>query len=116
MARALSCRSSRTLLAFRSRTPIQILPQDPRRIRYEVNYYNLSGVGAYLGYGSAASIDAGTNEYLSIPSNVSGSFERVWLTDQEAVCLAVWAQSTAGIIGVSTRETFLTPAPVDEGP
>jgi hypothetical protein len=95
---------------------IPLLLQDPRRIRYEINWQNQNAIDVVFSYGSPAAMDLGTNEALVLAPGTGGTFERNWITDQEGVCLALSASGFAGAFGVSTRETFLTPAPVDEVP
>ena len=101
-----------------SATPYLILNQDPRRIRYEVWYdtTNLAaptsiriGTPAAIGSGEAISFDPFISVY-TLP------LVRDFLTDLDSVCLALMVSDSSGQLIVSTRETFLTPAPVDEVP
>jgi len=100
-----------------SMTPYLILNQDPRRIRYEI-WINVVNVvaGATVLLGSPAAIDAGTAPNLQPFSFYNGPLVRDWITDGEAVTLPVMVSDGTGVIIFSTRETFLTPAPVDELP
>lgn len=96
--------------------PQLILGQDPRRIRYEIIVTNPDATAhnCYLD----ASPDAVTNiasEYAIAPHS-SLIIERTFLSDLDAVTMPVWGQAGAAGLSVATRETFLTPAPVDEVP
>ena len=100
-----------------SATPYLILGQDPRRIRYEV-WLNQNGtaVGYTVFMGSPAAIDSGTAQGFWSFTLGYVYLARDFLTDGEAVCLPLKLSDPNGQILVTTRETFLTPAPVDEVP
>jgi hypothetical protein len=96
-----------------------LLNQDPRLIKYEIQMSNTDTVNplqVFLG----STLDAvlgGTNflEY-NIPINETVIVERNFFTDLDAVTLPVFVFPQGANFAITTRETFLTPAPVDEGP
>jgi hypothetical protein len=90
--------------------------QDPRRIKYEIYIENASNSEATVDMGTLADIDAGnTVEFQIIPLGTM-VITRNFLTDLDTVTLEQWVTGTSDNIGISIRETFLTPAPIDEGP
>jgi hypothetical protein len=100
-----------------SAAPYLILGQDPRRIRYEI-WLNPSSVEveANILLGTPAEIDAGMGVSLT-PGNTDGPVvERDFLTDLDGVTIAQMILDSSGEVVFSVRETFLTPAPVDEIP
>lgn len=101
-----------------SSTPYLILKQDPRRIRYEIWINNFNDiVGTPIAIGSPAAIDSGnaaTISAVALTANIP--IVRDFLSDLEAVCLPVMVHDPEGTNIFSVRETFLTPAPVDEVP
>lgn len=100
-------------------TTAVVLQQDPRRIRYELVLTSSFNGALSVLVGSPASFEAGTAALYRAVTNGQIVIERDFLTDMEGVCLPVAIQPTAaeGSPAIaSTRETFLTPAPVDEFP
>jgi hypothetical protein len=97
--------------------PIVILQQDPRRIRYEViiSYTTGPNPGAVvLGSPRTNAVGIGQTYWLNPGETII--VERDFLTDLDAVTIELDnLGGTPGIV-ISTRETFLTPTPVDEGP
>ena len=94
-----------------------LIGQDPRRIKYELIFGNTDN-------GTAHQVYLGTNidtvnsnpESYSLPPDATIVVSRSFLTDLDAVTMEVWVVITDPTVYVAARETFLTPAPVDEGP
>jgi hypothetical protein len=95
---------------------VKLLGQDPRRVRYEIILANTTAAAASVGIN--ASQDAVSNIFSTYAINAGDTLiiDRNFFTDLDAVTLSVWAEVGTGSLNISTRETFLTPAPVDEGP
>jgi hypothetical protein len=96
-----------------------LIAQDPRRIRYEIIMGNYDT--AYLYVGIAETLDeltaaAGPPQTYVVPPASTIIVERNWITDLDAVTLPLFVQPIGTSFVISTRETFLTPAPIDEGP
>jgi len=89
---------------------------DPRRIRYEIVVMNGSGGDATFTVGTPAADQAGTDEQYAIGAGQNVVIDRNFITDFDAVTLPQTLFASGGNLSVSTRETFLTPAPVDEIP
>jgi hypothetical protein len=90
--------------------------QDPRRIKYEIIVQNLQTTAADIEMGTPSADDASTDQFYAILPGNSLVVSRDFLTDLDSVCLAIELFNNGVPVIVSTRETFLTPAPVDEGP
>lgn len=94
-----------------------IINQDQRRIRYEIVAVNLSAIAPnFFNTGSRLAFANGTPAQYMIPPGATIVITRDFFTDGDAVCIEVQAQAQLSTVGFSTRETFLTPAPVDEVP
>jgi hypothetical protein len=96
--------------------PQQILGQDPRRIRYEIIVTNAGAAAIVFWLNASQDAVANIASQYTVGAGRSIVIERDFLTDLDAVTVPVWGQANSGGLTVSTRETFLTPAPVDEGP
>lgn len=98
-------------------TAQQILKPDPRRIKYEI-YIASPGPAALavveLSTGTAFS--SATATVVAISPNTTFAIRRDFLTDFETVCLPVQALDLQAQCFITVRETFLTPAPVDQLP
>lgn len=95
---------------------VQILGPDPRRIKYEII---ISAQNASIIYiGSLNQMDQSTAAVYQFGSAGVETISRNFLTDLDSVCLPLLARNTASenAFEVFVRETFLTPAPVDEIP
>jgi hypothetical protein len=98
-------------------TAVTVIAPDPRRIRYEVILANNDPANhIQFQIGSYGSINAGTAQIYNVEPGASLTIERDFFTDLDAVCLALEATVSAGSGVLCTRETFLTPIPVDETP
>ena len=97
--------------------PAPLIGADPRRVKYEIIISEGSGAAfAIAAVGSQASFDAGTSAIYSIPPGGTVVISRDFFTDLDSVCLELWGAIVGGQISFSTRETFLTPIPIDEAP
>ena len=96
--------------------PGQILSQDLRRIRYEIIFSN-NGSGAVQAFLSDTldGVNAGPQIY-TVPGFSTIVIDRTFLTDLDAVTLPLFSSTSNVNCVISVRETFLTPAPIDEGP
>lgn len=96
-----------------------LLSQDSRRIRYEINMANPDPANP-LSVGLASTLDGVDNnpQIYQIPPSSTLVVKRSFLTDLDAVTWSVFmkAVQASDLFEISTRETFLTPAPVDELP
>jgi hypothetical protein len=92
----------------------QLLKQDPSRIRYELTIMNAQVVVGDLAIGTGKAIQAGQGTEIIVTPHSTYPIVRDWLGDLEGVCLEVVADVFGGNMNISVRETFLTPAPVDE--
>lgn len=93
-----------------------ILSADPRRIKYEIVLTNAGTTTDQIAIGTPSAIDLGTALEVGAPAGESYTIKRDFFTDLDSVCIALSAQALANNWVVSVRETFLTPAPVDEIP
>jgi hypothetical protein len=100
--------------ALNNTAPIQLIGQDPRRIRYEIILANNGDAVDTAFIGSQASFDPGTSQQYYLNAGDTLIIERNWITDLDAVTINLWGVTSNGNIGVTTRETFLTPAGNDE--
>jgi hypothetical protein len=97
--------------------PAPLIGADPRRIKYEIIISEGSGAAfAIAAVGSQASFDNGTSAIYSIPPGGTQVITRDFFTDLDSVCLELWGAIVGGQISFSTRETYLTPVPVDQLP
>ena len=99
-----------------SATPTLLVGQDPRRIRYELIFTNFDSGPLDILLGQT--LDALTTIGLEyqVPENSTLIIERSFLTDLDGVTVSVFCNATGSGFTISSRETILTPAPVDEGP
>lgn len=95
---------------------VPILGQDPRRIKYEIVLENVGTPGGQIQVGTQTELDNGTNLEYSLAGHTTVVVRRDFLTDLDSVCSALFASTAVNSMFVSVRETFLTPAPVDEVP
>ncbi len=98
-------------------TPAQVLPQDPRRISYELwlspqNNGNddISIATTQDALFTAASLD------LNALSGATLYVKRTWYDDGDSVVQPLWAEPDSFTWSVSVRQILLQAAPVDEGP
>jgi len=96
--------------------PFQVLGQDPRRIRYEIITTNSGMADILVTFNDSLDNVNNIGTTYGIPAGETLIIERSFLTDLDAVTIPVWGGTTASSIAMATRETFLTPAPVDELP
>ena len=95
----------------------QVLGPDSRRIRYEIVIGNASNAAPFTCFvGSPASMDSLTAAFYHGAIASTLVIDRSFLTDMEAVCLPISVRPNLGSLDIGVRETFLTPAPVDEFP
>lgn len=94
----------------------RILSADPRRIKYEIILTNLGATADQILIGEPSAIDQGKGLAVGVAAGESYTIKRDFFTDLDSVCLPLSAQAGANPWAVSIRETFLTPAPVDEIP
>jgi hypothetical protein len=95
---------------------LTLMTPDTRRISYEIVIINDGIVGHFTAVGTGAAIDQNRAENFAVLPGSSIIIRRNFITEMENVCLDVVALATSADIQYSTRETFLTPAPVDEIP
>lgn len=103
-----------TVVAFGGTLLARILKQDPRRIGYEIVLANEDAAAQEF---DLTSITGGSNNSVTAYSVAPGESEvikRSFLTDLDSVTKEVWCTISVNTQLVSVRETFLTPAPVDE--
>jgi hypothetical protein len=92
-----------------------LILQDPRRIRYEIIIAAQPSSPASFFVGTPPSFDQGTSQQYALPENGTLIIVRDWITDGDAVTLALSFQNNTDTAPfVSTRETFLTPPGEDE--
>lgn len=94
----------------------QVLSADPRRIKYEIILTNLGATADGILIGTPTDLDQGTALFAGAAAGESYTIKRDFFTDLDSVCIPLSAQAGANPWVVSVRETFLTPAPVDEIP
>jgi hypothetical protein len=106
-----------TLIIPSTSIPTPILGLDTRRIKYEIILTNAGAIDADVQIGTPDAILAGTSWDIFLASNRNYAIIRDFRTDLDAVTLPLWAlDDGAQNIEINVRETFLTPAPVDEVP
>lgn len=93
-----------------------ILSADPRRIKYEIILTNFGATADQILIGTPSAIDQGTALFVGAAPGESYTIKRDFFTDLDSVCIPLSAQAGANAWIASIRETFLTPAPVDEIP
>lgn len=93
-----------------------LMAQDPRRIRYEIVVENLDVIPQIMQIGSPRAFASSNAEQYSILPGDTKRIMRDFLTDLDGVTIEVDCIASALTLGITTRETFLTPAPVDELP
>jgi len=93
--------------------PTQILKADSRRIKYEIQI-TITGGGGIVILGSPRAFAAGTPQNYALSGNMTVVVERDFLTDLDAVVGDLLCMSEFINAVITTRETFLTPLPVDE--
>lgn len=105
-----------TQIPAAANTLFQLLAPDPRRIAYELIFAN--GVNAINQFqiGSPQTDAPGNQQFYSIPPGGTLIIKRNFLEDLDAVGIELGCKIFGAAITVSTRETFLTPIPVDEMP
>jgi hypothetical protein len=90
--------------------------QDPSRIKYEIILANLDVASQQIFLATTADGVASSPESYSLAPGTTLRWSRDFLTDLDGVTMPVYASSTSTNLFGSARETFLTPAPIDEGP
>lgn len=95
---------------------VQILQLDLRRIRYEIILANSGGgpISAFIATNPDLVNTVPQSYFVEAGDTVQ--IERDFLTDMEGVTLPLWCAIANNGLFVSVRETFLTPAPIDEVP
>jgi hypothetical protein len=97
--------------------PLEILQQDPRRIRYEIVIECTGTARIYTDIGTQADQDSENTLEYQTQVGENTIIERNFLSDMEGVTLqqiALFTSAGAGAPVVAVRETFLSPLPVDE--
>lgn len=100
---------------FNTAAAQQLMQPDPRRIRYEIVLSNqdpAADLVVFLGSSEEFVNTAGIQ--YTVKAGETLVIERTFLTDADNVTLPVWGLWALAAAQVSTRETFLTPLPVDE--
>lgn len=92
-----------------------LLPQDPRRIKYEI-WMTAEPGPAFVSLGSAADLDNNATMDIEIDNDNNYYLVRSFLTDLDAVCQDLWFTNADGNADISVRAVILTPAPIDEVP
>lgn len=93
-----------------------ILSADPRRIKYEIVLTNLGATTDLIEIGTPSALDLHQALIVGVAAGESYTIKRDFFTDLDSVCLPLSALTGTNLWVVSIRETFLTPAPVDEIP
>jgi hypothetical protein len=94
-----------------------LLSQDPRRIKYEIIMANTSpSENETVQMGSPRTVASGLAQIYWMRPGETIIVTRDFFTDLDSVCIEVDVQFQGPDVQISTRETFLTPTPVDEGP
>lgn len=92
-----------------------LILQDPRRIRYEIIIRNADPANAAeVQIGTPPTFDLGTAQDYEVGIDQTLVIDRNFLTDLDAVTIALNFFCSNENVVISTRETFLTPPPVDE--
>lgn len=94
----------------------QVLAADPRRIRLEITLTSIAAAGNSLRLGRAQDTVVTSGLVFVFLPNTTYYLVRDFFTDFDAVTSPLFAYGTALGMAVSTRETFLTPIPIDELP
>jgi hypothetical protein len=97
-------------------TPFELLKPDPSRIGYEIILSNEDVTVQQALIGSQTPVQNNDAPSYSINAGDTMQIKRGFLDDLDSVTEAVWAQATSENLTIGIRETFLTPAPVDEVP
>lgn len=105
-----------TFIQLQAATSTPILGNDPRRIKYEIILTNNGDVTDQIGIGTAADISNAAALVIGVAAGESYTIKRDFFTDLDSVCIGLSAIAGANNWFASIRETFLTPAPVDEIP
>lgn len=93
---------------------LPLIAQDSRRIRYEIILANEDAAAQTVDIGTILATGGFNFQEYSIPPGDTKVIERDFLTDLDAVTLALICQPSSLNVVISTRETFLTPLPADE--
>jgi hypothetical protein len=93
-----------------------LLPLNPARIRYELIFENSTGLRTVFALGSPRAFGVGNQQFYTVSPDSTLIIVRNWTTDADAVVAEVDCNITDGNLLVTTRETILTPLPVDESP
>jgi len=106
---------SKTSVFTPSAIPYVILPQDPRRISYEIFVDTTNVASAPLTLlGTPAQIDQGTAVDVTNATEQGAPISRSFFTELDAVTEAQMVSDATGEIIFSVREIILTPPGVDE--
>jgi hypothetical protein len=94
-----------------------ILGPDPRRIKYEIILANQSAtVGDVVFLASVGGADTPNPQAYAVPPAGTIIVKRDFFTDLDAVTAAIFGLEQNGTVLITTRETYLTPVPIDELP
>lgn len=104
-----------TSVALLANETTQVITADPRRIRLEITLVGASGVaGDKMTIGTQATIQAGVGQVFQFPIAGMAYLARDYWSDGDAVCQELWVLNGGNPTTITTRETLLTPLPVDE--
>lgn len=101
-------------------SPVIVLPQDTRRISYEIAFScfqsSLGNAGSSIALGTKAQIEAGRGvDYYALPYTTV-VVKRSFFEDLDAVTEEVYYQNVDNNYDLEARVVILTPAPIDEVP
>lgn len=99
-----------------SGTTYVLLQQDPRRIAYDIVFANPDNTTLLAAIGTPQGWGLGNTPLYNIPPGDTLIISRNFLTSLDSVTEEIDYQVSSTDLQVSTIETILTPAPVDEVP
>ena len=96
---------------------LQLLGQDPRRIKYKIRMANIgANPDSIIINNSFDAVQNSIGLVLWAQPHTNISLDSDFFTDLDAVTGPLFILASNNTWQVSTCETFLTPAPIDEGP
>lgn len=100
--------------ALTTGTFVEIMSADPRRVRYEIIIENFDAAAQFVDIATPEAATSTQQQEYNLPPGSTLIIERDFTTDLDAVTIAVLANRGNDNMSISTRETILTPLPVDE--
>ena len=91
-----------------------LVPVDPRRIRYEISIQNYDAAPQFAGVGTQQAFAYNKEMQYNVPAGNTIQIERDFLSDLDAVTEGLQFVLGNDNMSINIRETFLTPLPADE--